>query len=252
MGLGIRVSSKFSFFLPGLSLEVEKSREKKNSRERKKKPFSPKNRKFFINWYAGELLAHGERLADAAVSVFGLAEEEEEGEDQEAQEEEMTAAAEATRREGDEAAAATKAAVAAAVSLPSPTAAVPLPALRREARSTSLASMDSDVGAGANGGGNGNGKGSTAALAAAAAAAADAAAGGGSGPLGRGPPPAWDRASLPPRPRGLSVALKVAGVHWWYRHPSHAAELTGEFLKDSFFFFSRKGRGRNFFPLSIC
>ena len=154
------------------------------------------------------------------MSVVGLAEEDEEEEEEAGgQEEEMTAAAEATRREGDEAAAATKAAVAAAVSLPSPTAAVPLPPLRREARSTSLASMDSDVG-GANGG---NGKGSTAALAAAAAAAADT----GGGPLGRGPPPAWDRTSLPPRPRGLSVALKVAGVHWWYRHPSHAAELTG-------------------------
>ena len=220
---------------------------KKKTHEREcppqKKPLSPffsftsykKNRKFFINWYAGELLAHGERLADAAVSVFGLAEEEdEEGEGEEdAEEEEATAAADAARRDGDEAAAtaaATKAAVAAAVSLPSPTTAVPLPPLRREARSTSLASMDSDVGGGANGGGGGgsgggnNNKGSTAALAAASA----------DGPLGRGPPPAWDRASLPARPRGLSVALKVAGVHWWYRHPSHAAELTGEFF---FFFF---------------
>ena len=157
------------------------------------------------------------------MSVFGLAEEEEE-EEEEAEEEAAG---------GDEAEAA--AAAKAAVSLPYPTtAAVPLPSLRREARSTSLASMDSDVG-GANGGGgfgiNNTNNGSAAALAA-ASVAATAADGGGS--LGRGPPRTWDRSTLPARPQGLSVALKVAGVHWWYRHPSHAAELTG---KEFFFFF---------------
>lgn len=178
-----------------------------------------KNSKFFINWYAGELLAHGERLADAAVSVFGLAEEDEEDDDDEEEEAPAPAAT----------AAAAKAA-AAAVSLPSPTTTpttttIPLPPpLRREARSTSLASMDSDVG-----GASIPASASVAALALAASAAANGGgSGGGGGLLGRGPPPAWDRASLPARPRGLSVALKVAGVHWWYRHPSHAAELTGE------------------------
>jgi hypothetical protein len=200
-------------------LEVKVERKKKTQERGKKPTFKTFNRKFFINWYAGELLAHGERLADAAVSVFGLAENVEE----EGMEEAPPGVAEEARGGGggDEAAAAAKA----AVSLLSPTTtAVPLPPLRREARSTSLASMDSDVG-GANGGAGGgtdNGNGSSSALAAAAA-------GGGGGLLGRGPPPAWDRASLPARPEGLSVALKVAGVHWWYRHPSHAAELTGEF-----------------------
>ena len=112
-------------------------------------------------------------------------------------------------------AAAASAAAAAGVSLPPPTTTVPLPPLRREARSTSLASMDCDVGVGgATNGGND---------APSASVAASAANG-----LGRGPPPTWDRNSLPARPQGLSVALKMAGVHWWYRHPSHAAELTGE------------------------
>ena len=61
-------------------LEVKVERKKKTQERGKKPTFKTINRKFFINWYAGELLAHGERLADAAVSVFGLAENvEEEG-----------------------------------------------------------------------------------------------------------------------------------------------------------------------------
>lgn len=73
---------------------------------------------------------------------------------------------------------------------PAPLASPPGPrALRRDARSTSLLSLDSDPGADPR------------------------------SPSGDAEPP-------PSRPPGLHVVLKIAGVHWWYRSPAHAAEMT--------------------------
>lgn len=116
--------------------------------------------RFFAEWYAGQLVAHAERLAGVAVAVFGP---------------------------GDGAAAPTAGTPPRAPSLPAIPATPPdgRP-LERSARSASLLSLDSDSGAGGGGGAGGRAR----------------------------------------RPEGLEVVLKIPGVHWWYRSPEHAAELT--------------------------
>ena len=124
--------------------------------------------RFFVAWYSGELVAHAERLAAVAASVFGVV-------GRSAAEDPGTPARP-----------------------PAPPLATPPPPtppdarpLRREARSASLLSLASDD--------------------AGPAAAAD-------------PSPATG--TLPRRPTGLDVTLKIPGVHWWYRSPVHAAEMT--------------------------
>ena len=137
--------------------------------------------RFFAAWYAGALLAHGDRLAGAAAAVFR----------------------ERPARKADGGAGLPSFSLGLeALSLssssapPSPDRAATL--LRREARSASLPEV------------------------LAAARAAEGGGGGGKDTAPFLPPPP---SSTPPPPRPFTLALKLAGVHWWYRCPSHAAEL---------------------------
>lgn len=36
------------------------------------------------------------------------------------------------------------------------------------------------------------------------------------------------------KPLGVGVAMKVSGIHWWYNHASHAAELTTGYINGGF------------------
>ena len=148
--------------------------------------------RFFAAWYAGALLAHGERLAGAAAAAFR---------------ERPKKARQGGGGGGGllhQPAASSSSLGLEALSLASASASAPpspdrASLLRRDARSASLPEV----------------------LAAARAAEGRGGGGGSPGATPFLPPPP----TSPPPPRPFTLALKLAGVHWWYRCPSHAAEL---------------------------
>ena len=156
--------------------------------------------RFFTSWYAGALLAHGERLAAAAAEAFSRP----------------------PGRAGGGAGGGGGALSLEGLRLgPAPASSSVPPSpdrapLRRDARSASLPEVLAAARAaeeGEEGGGGGGGGGAPTRVAAVALPPAS-------------PARTATASAPPPHPhRPFTLALKLAGVHWWYRCPSHAAEL---------------------------